>query len=122
MTLRVMFDSNAYDAILRHGDAERIDAEMFSIITTTAQEDELRQIADPARRAALLEIFHRLHAATADIPADWAASRDNVIGRAAAEHCDLLVTDDRELKDWLAIQAPALRVLSYAGFRQEFLD
>ncbi len=120
--LRVMLDTNAYDRVLKHGDAERIDAEMFSIITTMAQEDELRQIADPVRRAALLEIFRRLHAATAEVPADWAASRDSIIGRAAAEHCDLLVTDDRELKDWLAIQAPELRVLTYADFRQEFLD
>lgn len=121
MTLRVMFDSNAYDAILAHGDVERIDAEMFSIITTMAQEDELRQIADPARRAALLEIFHRLNAVTAEVPADWTASRDSIIGRAAAEHCDLLVTDDRELQQQLAVQAPTLRVLSYADFRKEFL-
>lgn len=121
MTLRLMFDSNAYDAILQHGDAERIDGEMFSIIATMAQEDELRQIPDPARRTALLEIFHRLHAATADVPADWAASRDSIIGRAAAEHCDLLVTDDRDLKEQLAVQAPTLRVLSYESFRKEVL-
>jgi rRNA-processing protein FCF1 len=122
MTLRVMFDSNAYDAILRHGDAERIDAGMFSIITTLAQEDELHQIADPTRRAALLEIFHSLHAATAEVPADWVVSRDSIIGRAAAEHCDLLVTDDRALKQELAEQAPELGVLTYADFRREFLD
>lgn len=119
---RVMFDSNAYDRILKHGDADRIEAEMFSVITTTAQEDELRQIADPARRAAILEIFHALHAATAEVPADWAASRDSIIGRAAAEHCDLLVTDDRELRETLASQAPQLRVLTYENFRKEFLS
>ncbi len=118
---RVMFDSNAYDAILKHEDAERIEAEMFNVITTAAQEDELRQIADPGRRAALLEIFHTLHAATAEVPADWIASRDNIIGKAAAEHCDLLVTDDRELKGQLARQAPELRVLTYEDFRAEFL-
>lgn len=118
---RVMFDSNAYDQILRHDDAGRIEAEMFSVITTTAQEDELRQIADPARRAALLEIFHALHTATADVSAGWDAARDNLIGKAAAEHCDLLVTDDRALKDQLAGQAPELRVLTYDDFRKEFL-
>lgn len=122
MDLRVMFDSNAYDAILQHGDAERIEAEMFSVITTAAQEDELRQIADPKKRAALLEIFHALHAATADVSADWAAARDQIIGRAAAEHCDLLVTDDRGLQETLAAQAPQLRVVSYAEFRKEFLE
>jgi rRNA-processing protein FCF1 len=119
--IRVMFDTNAYDAILRHDDAGRIEAEMFSVITTAAQEDELRQIAEPARRAALLEIFHALHAATAEVPADWVTSRDSIIGKAAAEHCDLLVTDDRELRDRLAAQAPELRVVSYEDFRSEFL-
>ncbi len=118
---RVMFDSNAYDAILQHDDAGRIEAEMFSVITTAAQEAELRQIADPARRAALLEIFHALHAATADVPAAWDVARDSIIGQAAAEHCDLLVTDDRALTDQLAKQAPELRVLTYEDFRKEFL-
>ncbi len=118
---RVMFDSNAYDAILKHKDAERIEAEMFNVITTATQEDELRQIADPARRAALLEIFHALHAATAEVPADWIASRDSIIGKAAAEHCDLLVTDDKDLRETLAAQAPELRVLTYSDFRAEFL-
>lgn len=119
--IRVMFDSNAYDQILRHGDVGRIETEMFSVITTIAQEDELRQIADPQRRTALLEIFHALHAATAEVPADWSMSRDQIIGRTAAEHCDLLVTDDRDLKDQLAKQAPKLRVLSYADFRRLYL-
>ena len=118
---RVMFDSNAYDAILRHDDAGRIEAEMFSVITTTAQEAELHQVTDPARRAALLEIFHALHAATAEVSAEWDAARDNIIGKAAAEHCDLLVTDDNALKDQLAQQAPELRVLAYDDFRKEFL-
>jgi rRNA-processing protein FCF1 len=119
--MRVMFDSNAYDQILAHGDAGRIGAELFSVITTAAQEDELRQIADPARRAALLDIFHSLHAATADISAGLDTSRDYLIGKAAAEHCDLLVTDDRELRESLAAQAPGLRVLTYDAFRKEFL-
>jgi rRNA-processing protein FCF1 len=118
---RVMFDSNAYDQILRHDDAGRIEAEMLSVITTAAQEDELRRIADPVRRAALLEIFHALHAATAEASAGWDAARDSLIGQAAAEHCDLLVTDDRALRETLAVQAPKLRVLSYDDFRTEFL-
>lgn len=119
--LRVMFDTNAYDQILRHKDVERIAAGMFSVVTTAAQEDELRQIADPARRAALLEIFHALHAATAEVSAGWAASRDQLIGQAAAKHCELLVTNDRGLRETLAVQAPRLRVLSYDEFRKEFL-
>lgn len=119
--LRVMFDSNAYDAILKHGDAERIAAEMFNVITTTAQEDELRQIADPTRRTALLEIFQDLHAATAEVSADWTVSRDHLIGAAAAEHCDLLVTEDRDLAAMLAKAAPDLRILPYEEFRKEFL-
>lgn len=120
--IRVMFDSNAYDQILRHGDAARIAAGRFSVLTTTAQEDELRQTADPGKRAALLRILHALAAATAEASADWAASRDTIIGRAAAAHCDLLVTDDRSLRAMLDVQAPQLRVLSYADFRRMYLE
>lgn len=120
--IRVMFDSNAYDAILRHGDAERIAAGMFSTVTTTAQEDELRQIADSGKRAALLEILHVLHPETAEASADWTASRDTIIGSTAAAHCDLLVTNDKGLRAMLAMKAPQLRVLSYADFRRTYLE
>lgn len=64
MSLRVMFDSNAYDAILAHGDAERIHDlvadEKFSVVTTHVQEDELLQIPNKDRQLALLSIYRRI--------------------------------------------------------------
>jgi len=45
---RVMFDSNAIDAILKHGDAERIGAAGLTIVVTRVQEDELHRIDDAA--------------------------------------------------------------------------
>src|SRR5690606_41643428 len=46
--LRVMFDTNAYDAILTAGDEERIAATIaagaIALVTTPVQEDEIRQI------------------------------------------------------------------------------
>lgn len=62
--MRVMFDSNAYDAILKHGDAERIfalmSAEKISVTTTHIQEDEIRKNPEKDKREALLSIFFRL--------------------------------------------------------------
>lgn len=121
MTLRVMFDSNAYDAILRHDDAERIEAAMLNVIVTAAQEDEIRQIPDAAKQTALLELYHRLQSAAVVVPGDWDASRDSMIGLAAQAHCDLLVTDDKALTAAMTRHDADIRVLTYAAFRAEFL-
>lgn len=117
--LRVMFDSNAYDAIFAHGDAHRlralIDGGRIVVITTPVQEDELRCIADPARRAALLDLFRKLGGTRID-PADVIAgdttymSGDDKLAGVAAACCDLLVTDDA----MLAAACPA--ALAYAAF------
>jgi predicted nucleic acid-binding protein len=121
MTLRVMFDSNAYDAILHHGDTEKIIARRLSVITTEVQFDEIRQIADRHRREAMLDVLHRLGGSTVATSAPWDTARDIALGLAARDHCDLLVTDDRQLAHILATQAPDLRVLTYENFRTEFL-
>jgi len=121
MTLRVMFDSNAYDAILRHGDAERIVASGLGLVTTDVQGDELRQIADRQRREALLDLLHRLGGHIVATSTPWESARDMALGLAARDHCDLLVTDDRGLRETLAADAPNLRVLTYEAFRTEFL-
>ncbi|MFN4166166.1 MAG: type II toxin-antitoxin system VapC family toxin [Ferrovibrio sp.] len=62
--LRVMFDSNAYDEILRHNDADRIraliEAGELAVVTTHVQEDELRQITDAEKQKRLLSAFYKL--------------------------------------------------------------
>lgn len=114
---RVMFDSNAIDAILKHEDAARILAAGITVAITTVQEDELHRIADTARRRALFDLLHALKAERiAPAALSWDASADAVIAATAAQTCDLLVSDDRHLA------APGgLRVLNYAAFRAEFL-
>jgi hypothetical protein len=117
--LRVMFDSNAYDAILAHGDAGRlralIEAGHLVVITTHIQEDELRRIADPGRRARLLDLFHQLDGRRID-PADVIRgdvtymSGDKKLAGVAAACCDALVTDDA------ALAATCPVACSYAAF------
>ncbi|WP_370154684.1 hypothetical protein [Ferrovibrio sp.] len=117
--LRVIFDSNAYDAILAHGDTQRLralaDAGGIEIVTTHVQEDELRQIADPQRRETLLGLFRDLGGRRVD-PAEAIAedtthmTRDRML-RLTARACRcLLVTDDR------ALAATGADVTDYAGF------
>lgn len=113
---RVMFDSNALDAALKHDDAARILAAGIAVAITTAQYDELHRIADATKRQALFDLLHAVKAermAPADLP--WDASADMVIAATAAKTCDLLVSDDK------AIAHKNLRVLSYSAFRKEFL-
>ncbi|WP_341897215.1 hypothetical protein [Ferrovibrio terrae] len=118
--MRVMFDSNAYDAILKHGDAERIRAAGLDVIATEIQKDEISQIRDGLRRQQLLSLLMQDQPVlTPEMP--WDASRDAIIGATAAQHAGLLVTDDKALIGHVAITAPHLRVLTYEKFRAEFL-
>ena len=114
--IRVMFDSNAFDAVLKHDDAEKLRAAEIVPVVTSVQIDEIRQIADVTKRRRLFDLLHHLQAqrvASADLPIE--APRDAVIAVTAALHCDLLVSDDRH------IAQGGLRILTYATFRTEFL-
>lgn len=122
--LRVMFDSNAHDAILAHGDAGRlrtlIDAGVLAVITTHVQEDEIRQVADAGRRKALLDILHRLGGATVDpaavIEGDITyMARDRQLAGVALAACDLFVTDDR------ALASACANAIPYAEFRKRLV-
>ena len=117
--LKVMFDSNAYDAILAHGDGDRlralVDAGRLVIVTTHVQEDELRRIADPAKRERLLALFHALggeRIAPVDVIAGDTTylSGDGKLAGVALACCDVLVTDDAAL----AAACPA--AIGYAAF------
>lgn len=114
--MRVMFDSNAFDAALAHGDADRIRSAVIVAITSV-QADEIHQVADAVKRQRLFDLLHHLRVQR--VPAverPIAASRDAVILATAARHCDCLVTEDK------GMALTGLRVLSYADFRQEFLS
>lgn len=62
--MRVMFDSNIWDAVLENGDANRIGlligGDTIRLITTHIQEDQLKRISDKKKQTALLEIYRRL--------------------------------------------------------------
>jgi rRNA-processing protein FCF1 len=124
MVLRVMFDTNAYDAILAAGDLpllqEKIAAGELSIVTTPIQEDEIRQIRNRTRQRALLDLHRTLSAETIEpsnaIEDDITyMSRDEMLARIAAKSCDLLVTNDKALRNDARLGA---RAIDYAGFAQ----
>jgi rRNA-processing protein FCF1 len=124
MVLRVMFDTNAYDAILAAGDLpllqEKIAAGELSIVTTPIQEDEIRQIRNRTRQRALLDLHRALSAETIEpsnaIEDDITyMSRDEMLARIAAKSCDLLVTNDKALRNDARLGA---RAIDYAGFAQ----
>lgn len=120
--LRVMFDSNTYDEILRHDDADRIrtriEAGDLIVVTTHVQEDELRQIADAKKRAALLDTYRRVGGKTVS-PAEVIGhditylSRDDMLAGVAKACCDRLVTHDRALAERCGDLA-----ISYDAFRR----
>jgi hypothetical protein len=116
--LRVMFDTNAYDAILSAGDEARIAALAaaggIAIITTPVQEDEIRQIRNHPRQESLLGLLRRLGGERID-PATVIASdvthmsRDEILARVAQACCDMLVTEDK------AVAAATAIATSYAA-------
>lgn len=120
MVLRVMFDTNAYDAILAAGDLPRLQARIdtgeIAVVTTPIQEDEIRQIKDRNRQQRLLDLYHALDGETIDPTLAIAAditymARDETLARVAAQCCDLLVTEDKRL----ASEAPTI---DYAAFAE----
>jgi hypothetical protein len=121
--LRVMFDSNAYDEILRHNDVDRIraliEAEELVVVTTHVQEDELRQIADAEKRIALLGVYQRVggsRIAPGDVITGDTTylSRDDLLAGVAKACCAALVTHDRALAECSTGAA-----LTYDAFRQQ---
>ena len=122
--LRVLFDTNAYDAIAAAEDEERIvamiDAGRLSVIVTPVQEDEIRQIGNRTRQMRLLAVFRRI-GGTRVVPAsvlhgDIAfLSRDDILAQVADACCDLLVTEDR------ALRQRCNKAISYAGFARAAL-
>lgn len=152
--IRVMFDTNAYDAIMEHGDMERIleliNNKAIAIVTTHVQKDELLKNPNKQRRMSLLDIYYRLNSNNTPTAASlWGISKwgqakwtgedqkaslnevkrnrlsfseDDLIGITAKDHCDILITHDKDLTARLKEAAPQLRVLSYMDFRRKYLE
>lgn len=118
MALRVMFDTNAYDAILAAGDAAAIralsEAGKIAVILTPIQEAEIRQTRNATKRRRLLAVLRAIGgqmiepASVIDADITYMA-RDEMLARVAAKHCDLLVTGDTAL-------SKAATAASYGAF------
>lgn len=122
MVLRVIFDTNAFDAILASGDADRLAGAIadgrLAVITTPVQEAELRQVPETGRRTALLALLRRLGGTVIDPAAVIAAdttymARDDLLAGVALACADSLVTGDRRLRARCGEQG-----LDYAAFRR----
>jgi len=100
-----MLDTNIYDRVVdRRGFAERINAAALAgaieILRTRVQEEEIARIPDAARRAAMRRIRSRI------VPVSEAAragahppSEDAQIAATAAALAEVLVTEDREMRE-----------------------
>jgi predicted nucleic acid-binding protein len=100
-----MLDTNIYDLIVaRRGLAERLDRAVLAgeieILRTRVQDEEIARIPDAARRAAMRRIRSRIVPVS---DAAWASTRppseDAQIAATAAEFADVLVTEDREMRE-----------------------
>lgn len=103
-----LLDSNAYDAILRHDDAARLQQAELELIASGIVLAELRQIAAAERRQALLALFFALHGSAPEVVPSL-ASRDALLLAEARAADAILVSDDKALQ--------AAGAVSYAGFR-----
>jgi len=110
MVRTLMFDTNVYDLIVaRRGFTERlarlVEAGRIDIVRMHVQEDEIGRIPDAAKRRAMQKVPGR------KVPASetaWAApgraglrfipSEDDLIAATAAAEADVLVTEDRMLR------------------------
>lgn len=119
MPRRVLFDTNIYDAVAAAGDEDRIiaavEAGTLSVVVTPVQENEIRQIEDRAGREGLLALFRRIGGTRVE-PASVLhgditfLSRDEILAQVADACCDLLVSEDR------ALRQRCRKAASYAEF------
>lgn len=126
--MRVIFDSNALDAILRHGDAPRIllaQAEgRLEVLTPGIVERELRQMRPGPQRDALLDLHRQLRPVLLPDAPDPFLAPDTALLEAARRHGTRLVSEDRALarQDGRVLGYDAFRKLLEAGFRKPGAD
>jgi len=110
MAKRLMLDTNVYDLIVaRRGFAERLNqavlAGAIEILKTRVQDEEIARIPNARKRAAMRAIRSRVVPVSA---AAWsgprAPSEDAQILATAAEAVDVLVTEDKEMRERAAAQ------------------
>ncbi len=108
--IRVVLDSNAYDAVLEHDDAERILAALeqgrVEILASPVVLGELRRVADMYRQADLLALYYEVQSRRLAAPDPSLKSADHLLLAQAEAEGARLVSDDK-----------ALDALRYADFR-----
>lgn len=113
--MRLLFDSNVFDAILRHDDLQRLQAAQIAghiaILATPRQQDELRRIRDPQRRTLLLNIYSALRPELVAVAADPMHAADDVLANAAGAARAVLVSEDQ------ALVARTKGAIGYAALR-----
>ncbi|MSP50109.1 MAG: hypothetical protein EXQ95_12385 [Alphaproteobacteria bacterium] len=114
MTQRLMLDTNIYDLVVaRAGFAARLDravrAGHVEILRTPVQEDEIARIPDAIKRTAMRKVPGRKIPAV--LPASGPLpSEDVLIAMTAAAEADVLVTEDRELREHIEATSPRLEI------------
>ena len=115
-----MLDTNIYDLIVaRNGLTARLTqavrARQIEILRTRVQDEEIARIPDAVRRAAMQKVpFRRIPTNEAA----WSAatphpSEDDMIAATAEAAADVLVTEDRELRERVKAKGTSLEVWSF---------
>ncbi|MEL3889467.1 hypothetical protein V6B08_04300 [Ferrovibrio sp. MS7] len=108
--IRLVLDSNAYDAVLQHDDAEQILAALddgrIEILASPVVLAELRKVPDMYRQADLMALYYELQSRRLSPPDASMKSADHLLLAQAEAEGARLVSDDK-----------ALDALRYAEFR-----
>lgn len=103
-----MLDTNVYDRIVaRPGFTARlvraVRSRQVEILRTPVQDQEIQRIPDAARRAAMQKVpFRRVPVSAAAWRASPPPSEDDLIAATAEAEADVLVTEDKELRERVA--------------------
>ncbi len=111
-----MLDTNVYDRIVaRDGFTARLVGAVRSgeieILRTPIQDQEIARIPDATRRAAMQTVpFRRVPVSAAAWRAAPPPSEDDLIAATAEAEADVLVTEDRELRERVEAKGSGLEV------------
>lgn len=115
--MRIMLDTMVFDHIVAaEGLVERLDRAqrqgVLTLLTTEVQEEQLRAAPEAKRRS--FRVIRRLVVPAAED--EGAMSDDEIIAASALQHAEVLVTEDRELRQ--SLQSRPFPVWTFRELRE----
>jgi len=122
-----MIDTNIFDKLIQDSFFpdiwQSLEARLLCFVTTEIQEEEINNISD-SRRKKLLQSIPRqvIPLAINNIDEVEKHLNDRLIAETAVQHCDLFVTEDRQLQEWYQAHFPNHQSWNYQEFIVWFLN